>query len=404
MVAHPLYQVSVLHHYAGMSETANDGMVNNLIGFVRTLRAAGMALGTGHLLDALRSAETVGLANREDFYWALHASLVTSPEQRLLFDQAFYTFFRNPRLLEQMMSLVVPSISVPPDENQQTMQRRLADAFMDGADKPAPDEEAAPELDAFMSSSHTEVLQHKDFAQMSAQEQAQARELMRRISDFLPQLQQRRFRPAPTHGRIDMHRTLREAHRYGGEIVKLRRRRPATRTPALVLLCDVSGSMARYSRMFLHFAHAVANAQDRVHSFVFATLLTNISPILRYRDVDQALGKVGGAVEDWSGGTRIAECLRTFNYQWARRVLGQGALVVLLSDGLEKELSSGLAREAARLGRAARQFVWLNPLMRYEDFTPAASGIRAMLPHVDAMRPAHNLASLAALGELLAKR
>src|SRR6185369_2536727 len=167
--------------------------------------------------------------------------------------------------------------------------------------------------------------------------------------------------------------------------------------PPLVVLCDISGSMSRYSRLFLHFMHSTTNDRDRVYTFVFGTRLTNITRYLRYRDVDLALDRVAEIVADWSGGTRIGKCLAEFNRLWSRRVLGQGAVVLFVSDGLDRDAASGLAREMERLHKSCRRLIWLNPLLRYDRFQPKSLGIRAILPHVDEFRPAHNLASLAEL-------
>jgi len=203
----------------------------------------------------------------------------------------------------------------------------------------------------------------------------------------------RRFAPDPRGARADMRATLRAALRSGG-IVELRRKSRRMRPPPLVVLCDISGSMSRYSRMFLHFMHAITNDRDRVFTFVFGTRLTNITRYLRFKDVDLALDKVAEAVADWSGGTRIGHCLVDFNLYWSRRVLGQGAVVILITDGLDRDVGVGLAHEMDRLHRSCRRLIWLNPLLRYEGFEPKSLGMRAMLPHVDEFRPVHNLDSL----------
>jgi uncharacterized protein with von Willebrand factor type A (vWA) domain len=219
-------------------------------------------------------------------------------------------------------------------------------------------------------------------------------------------LQTRRLRPNDLGNRPDWRRTLRAAIRTGGEITRLHHRKPATRAPALVVLCDISGSMAQYSRMVLHFIHAVANQQgqgwSQVHAFTFGTRLTNITRHLRTRDVDSALNAAGAQAQDWKGGTRIASCLRSFNVDWSRRVLAQGAVVVLITDGLDRDDPAQLAHEAERLHLSARRVVWVNPLLRWEDFAPRARGIQALLPHVDCLRAGHSIASLEALANAVA--
>jgi uncharacterized protein len=203
----------------------------------------------------------------------------------------------------------------------------------------------------------------------------------------------RRFRPDPNGARADMRATLRASLRAGG-LLALRRKSRGERQPPLVILCDISGSMQRYSRLFLHFMHAVTNDRDRVYTFLFGTRLTNVTRFLRYKDVDVALDKVTEAVEDWSGGTRIGRCLAYFNRVWSRRVLGQGAIVLFISDGLDRDAADGLEKEIDRLHKSCRRLIWLNPLLRYEAFEPKSLGMRAILPHVDEFRPVHNLESL----------
>jgi hypothetical protein len=218
----------------------------------------------------------------------------------------------------------------------------------------------------------------------------------------LAEVPTRRFRVHPRGARIDMRRTLRQSLRGGPQALTLARAQPRTLPPPLVILCDISGSMSRYSRMLLHFMHTLTGDRERVHSFVFGTRLTNISRHLENTDVDAALDRISGAVDDWSGGTRIGACLHDFNRFWSRRVLGQGALVLLITDGLDRDLAAGLEQQAERLHKSCRRLIWLNPLLRYERFEPRAAGMRALLPHVDDFRTVHNLASLARLCEVLA--
>jgi hypothetical protein len=217
----------------------------------------------------------------------------------------------------------------------------------------------------------------------------------------IPEIRTRRLSPDPAGPRVDLRASLRASLRHGAKIIPLKRRSPQRRHPPLVVLCDVSGSMNRYSRMFLHFLHAITNDRDRVSSFVFGTRLTNISRYLRHRDVDVAMSGVSEAISDWSGGTRIGNCLREFNLRWSRRVLGQNAVVLLISDGLDGDVGEGLAREMERLHKSCRKLIWLNPLLRYQGFEARPAGVRAMLPHVDEFLPVHNVASLLDLSRAL---
>jgi uncharacterized protein with von Willebrand factor type A (vWA) domain len=236
---------------------------------------------------------------------------------------------------------------------------------------------------------------------MTADEERAARDAIRRMSLVELEVPTRRHRPDPRGTRLDVRRTLQATLRAGGDWIPLRHRGPTERPPPLVALCDVSGSMERYSRMVLHFLHALGRGRPNVSSFVFGTHLTNVTRWLRERDVDEALAAVGREVTDWSGGTRIGECLRAFNKVWSRRVLAPGAIVLLITDGLERGDAAELARETERLHKSCGRLVWLNPLLRYDAFEPRAVGVRAILAHVDDFRAVHHLASLEDLARSL---
>jgi uncharacterized protein len=344
--------------------------------------------------------EKIGIADRRDFYWTLHAVFVNRADQRQLFDQAFHVFWRNPELLKKMLGLVLPqlNIDVPQPEGAE-MIRRLAEALH--PDREAKDSgETELEIDAAMTFSDREQLHGMDFEKMSLEELARAKAAIARLRLPIHDLPTRRYARDPRGARADMRATLRAALRSGG-LIELKRKSQRRRPPPLVVLCDISGSMSRYSRVFLHFMHSITNDRDRVFTFVFGTRLTNITRYLRYRDVDVALDRVAEAVADWSGGTRIGHSVREFNRLWSRRVLGQGAVVLLITDGLDRDAGTGLAHEMDRLHRSCRQLIWLNPLLRYEGFEPRSLGMKAMLPYVDEFRPVHNLESLETLIEVI---
>jgi uncharacterized protein len=380
-------------------------LAENIMYFARTLRAAGLPVGPGKVLDAIRAAETVGVGDRQDFYWALHATLVNRREQQEIFDQAFHIFWRNPRLLERAMAMLLPQLrgSAEAAEDQVEMSRRLAEALArergdDGLGEEEQQEKV--EIDAVMTYSDRELLQRMDFEKMSAAEIAKAKRLIAAMRLPIMALPTRRFRPDPLGRRIDMRASLRAALR-SADSIPLRRRIPRRRHPPLVILCDISGSMSRYSRIILHFMHAITNDRDRVHTFLFGTHLTNVTRYLRHKDIDVALEKVGQTVDDWSGGTRIGRCLADFNNRWSRRVLGQGAVVLFISDGLDRDAGEGLAKEMERLHKSCRRLIWLNPLLRYEGYEPRSMGARTIMPHVDEFRPIHSLESLADLTRVL---
>ena len=364
--------------------------------FARTLRSAGLPVGSGSILDALRAVRSVGLRRRDDFYWTLHAVFVRRAEHRTLFDEAFHVFWRNPGLLERAGHLLLPAPDPPLQREARPLSRRLSEALFPGGrhELRAKRTEEETEADAALTWSDREVLRARDFEQMSAAELAAARALISRLRLVIPEAPTRRYRPDPKGSLVDMRTTFRRSLRLGSNAVLLSRRKRRRKPAPLVVLCDISGSMNRYSRVLLHFAHALARGRTRVSSFVFGTRLTNITRALRDRDVDAAIDRVSAEVSDWSGGTRIGQCLHEFNREWSRRVCGQGAMVLFISDGLDGDVGKGLQPEVDRLRKSCRRLVWLNPLLRYEKFEPKAAGMRALLPNVDELRPVHNLESL----------
>jgi uncharacterized protein with von Willebrand factor type A (vWA) domain len=381
-------------------------IADNIVHFVRVLRAAGLRVGPAHAIDAIAAAMTVGIDNREDFRAALAAVLVARHEDLALFEQAFDAYWRNPRLLERSLADALAGVQgrMPPGAPRPELAQRVADALRPRSADQRGDERPALDLDAALTFSPREVLQHKDFAAMRTDELAEVRRMLSQLRLPLPLLPVRRTEPALRGRSIDRRASLRRALGAAGAVAPLRFRRRVRRSPPLVVLCDISGSMDRYARMLLHFLHAITNDRDRVHVLLFGTRLTNITRHLRHKDVDVALAHVAGAVEDWAGGTRIGKCIAEFNRRWSRRLLGQNAVVLLISDGLDADAGAGLAQPMERLAKSARRVVWLNPLLRYPGFEARPAGIRAMLPFVDEFRPSHNFASLAALTQALDAR
>jgi len=378
-------------------------LAENVMHFARALRAAGMAIGPDRVLSALSALEVVGIGRRDDFKSALAAVFLDRREQRELFDEAFDVFWRDPDFESRVRQLLLPKVEGRSRRDE--IAPRLADALARPASSPHARERAAPpqvEFDAALTFSPREVLQHKDFERMSAQEMVEAKAAIAQLGAWLPALATRRYAPAARGARADPRASLRAALRSGSALIPLKRRARTERRPPLIVLADISGSMQRYSRMLLAFAHALASDDQRVYTFTFATRLTNVTRMLRQRDVDVALDAASRAVPDWAGGTRIGACLAEFNRWWSRRVPARAARVLLVSDGLDRDNAAGLAREMERLRKSCRELVWLNPLLRYAGFEAKAAGIRAMLPHADAFLPAHNLQSLADLAAHLA--
>ena len=399
---------------AALSIPQDGKLVHNITCFARALRKAGLPIGPGRVIDAIRAVEAVGFTEKPDFYWTLHACFVSRPEQRQVFAQIFRLFWRDPRYLEQMMSLLLPAMRGAQNERPaQPAEKRAAEALLDGVDRAlpqtpdSPGDEALLEIDATATMSAEERLRSLDFEQMSTAEMAAARRMLARLSLPVKPLISRRTAADRRGARPDWRRTLQASLRQGGEITAIARRERQTRWPTLVTLCDISGSMSQYSRVVLQFLHAVANQKGagwaRVHAFTFGTRLTNITRHLAARDVDAALAAAGAEAQDWEGGTRIGACLHQFNRDWSRRVLGQGSVVLLITDGLDRDKVDLLEREMERLHLSTRRLIWINPLLRWDGFAAKAAGIRAMLPHVDCFRAGHNIASLEALADAISR-
>ena len=373
---------------------AQEGrLAANIVHFARALRAAGIPVGPGAVLDALAALEAAGIGQRHDFYWILHAIFVKRHEHSLLFDQAFRLFFRRPNRLDQLLAAMLPPVPLPEPEKPPPGAQRVQEALFANRNET---ERKPPsvEVDARLTVSDREVLQKKDFAQMTVAEVAAAKEAIKRLVLSLDEVKTRRLAPH-RHGHVvDIRRTLRASLKAGGAVIDLKYLGPRSKQPPLVALLDISGSMSQYTRLFLHFLHAVTDARKRVYSFLFGTRLTNVTRALKAKDPDEALAAVAAGVADWSGGTRIASSLHAFNKLWARRVLTQGAIVLLITDGLERDPDDRLAFEIDRLHRSCRQLIWLNPLLRFSGFEAKAKGIRTMVPHVDQLRPIHNLDSM----------
>jgi uncharacterized protein with von Willebrand factor type A (vWA) domain len=368
----------------------------NILYFARALRAAGIPVGSGAVLDALEALSVANVGTRDDFYWTLHAVFVKRHEHSILFDQAFRIFFRKRGYIEKMIASMLPEIAPGTPKPPPPGAQRIQEALFSGL-KEREQNKSEVEVDARLTVSDREVLQKKDFAQMTAAEIAAAKEAIGRLALPLDQIRTRRLAPN-RHGHIiDIRRTLRASMKAGGALIDLRYRGPRVKEPPIVALLDISGSMSEYTRLFLHFLHAVTDARKRVTTFLFGTRLTNVTRAVRQRDPDEALAACSANVADWSGGTRIATSLHTFNKHWARRVLTQGAMVLLITDGLERDADDTLAFEIDRLHRSCRRLIWLNPLLRFHGFEARAKGVQTMLPHVDELRPIHNLESMADL-------
>jgi hypothetical protein len=405
----------LMAEYAPLELPENPRLAENITHFARALRKAGLPIGPGRTMDAIRAVQAAGFTDKRDFYWTLHACFVSKPQHRQTFAQLFRLYWRDPRYMEHMMSMMLPAVrGVQEERSAEAAEKRAAEALLDGADAPVDqpeaeedEEETRIDIDASLTMSEEERLRTLDFEQMSTEEVARAKRMLARLTLPVKPMPTRRGKASPRGARIDTARTLRAAMRTGGDIQRLHRTTPRPRWPALIALCDISGSMSQYSRMVLHFLHAVANEKGagwaKVHAFTFGTRLTNITRHLNNRDVDQALAMAGAEAQDWEGGTRIGECLHDFNRDWSRRVMGQGAVVLVITDGLDRGDPDALAHEMKRLHLSARRLIWLNPLLRWDGFAPKARGIAAMLPHVDSFRAGHSIGSIEDLADALSR-
>jgi uncharacterized protein with von Willebrand factor type A (vWA) domain len=388
--------------FPAIDAAGSNGLLGeNVMHFARLLRAAGLRLGPDRVVDCVKALELADCNRRDDWYWTMSAVFLSKEEQRPIFDQAFRIFWRDPKLVEKMMQALLPKTYGRTGKPEQEQSQRLSDALFNQKKPVQEREEQKIELDARLTFSSREVLQRMDFDTMSAAELAEAKKMLRELRLPLPLVRTRRNELNANGKKINLRASLRESLRDGGDVIPLVREAPARIHPPLVVLCDISGSMNPYARMFLHFLHAITNDRDRVSVFVFGTRLTNVTRQLRHRDVDVAMARVADAIKDWSGGTRIGWSLREFNWRWSRRLLGQNACLLLVSDGLDREAGEGLSEEMQRLHKSCKQLIWLNPLLRYDKFEARPAGVRAMLPHVDRFLPVHNLKSLIDLSRAL---
>ncbi len=377
---------------------AQGQLLDRLIAFARLLRRAGIPIGPGSVIDALHAVEIAGIGTRHDFYWTLHSVLIKRHEHHAVFYEAFHRFWKRDQI-ERVLAEMLPVTRVEGAKSR-VAQRRVEEALGLQKRMPKPPKQQETVFDMRGTISDDEILRRKDFAQMSASEIERARRLISAMKMPDDEVTTRRFAPS-ARGRIDLARTLRASARSGGDLIELRFKAPREKKPPLVALVDISGSMSDYSRPLLQFFHTLTMKRRNVSTFLFGTRLTNVTRALKTRDPDDALAQCSAGVADWSGGTRIASALEEFNKRWSRRVLGQGATVLLVTDGLEREGGGELSREIDRLHRSCRRLIWLNPLLRYDGFEAKASGIRTILPHVDELRPVHDLSSLASLCDAL---
>ena len=379
---------------------AEGHILHSVTLFGEMLRRVGLEVGSGNMLDLVRATDYISIGKRGEFYQAARSILVHRKQDLPIFDEAFQVFWRKPsdrtttmdlRSLGEQKRFRKPQVSAGRDddepENLGTMQGD-------------PDDESIQNVDLNRTYSAVEVLRQKDFSEFTLLEMADARHMMANLTWNLGLRRTRRLAPGRS-GLLDMRRTMRRNLKYGGEFLDLSHREPKNKPRSLVLICDVSGSMERYTRMLLQFIHTLAGGFEKTEAFLFATRLTRITRNLQYRSIDQAIDEVSKAVPDWAGGTRIGDAVKTFNYQWLRRVLKGQAVVLIISDGWDRGDPELLARETSRLQRSCHRLIWLNPLLGSPTYQPLTQGMKAALPYVDDFLPVHNLNSLESLAQHL---
>jgi len=370
---------------------AGDAFVRHVVTFGRVLREVGLEVGPGRVADALRGLDAVDLERQEDVYYALRQTLVSRHDELDLFDRAFRAWFLRAPVLPPVRVQQQPQV-------QQRVGESLVDRQRDGGDEDSSGGEDPLELGA----SARELLRDRDFAEMSPDEYLRVKRLIALIARRRPKRMSRRRHADPRGDRLDVRRLIRHSLRTGGDPVDrpFRARKDVPRK--LVVLCDVSGSMDAYARALLLFLHAAVGSGPGVEAFAFGTRLSRLTPELGTRDPEAALEKCTEAVTDWGSGTRIGASLKEFNDVYGRRALSRGAVVVVVSDGWERQDPELVGREMARLARAAYAVVWVNPLKGNPEYQPLAGGMRAALPFVDRFLPGHNLRSLEELATVLA--
>jgi uncharacterized protein with von Willebrand factor type A (vWA) domain len=369
---------------------ASDALVRHVVTFGRVLREVGLEVGPGRVADALRGLDAVELERQEDVYFALRQTLVSRHDELDLFDRAFRAWF--------LRAPVLPPVRSQQPQMQQKVGETLAERSRDGDDEDDSGGEDPLELGA---SAH-ELLRDKDFAEMTPEEYRRVKRLIALIARRRPKRMSRRRHADPRGDRLDMRRLIRHSLRTGGDPVDRPYRARKDVARKLVVLCDVSGSMDAYARALLLFLHAAVGSGPGVEAFAFGTRLSRLTAELGTRDPEAALEKCTEAVTDWGSGTRIGASLKEFNDLYGRRALSRGAIVVIVSDGWERQDPELVGREMARLARAAYAVVWVNPLKGNPEYQPLAGGMRAALPFVDRFVPGHNLRSLEELATVLA--
>jgi uncharacterized protein with von Willebrand factor type A (vWA) domain len=384
-----------------LGDARTGKLADNIAGFGRALRRAGLRVDSARIALAQEAAQLVGVGDREDLGAAMEAVLVSREQERAVFRELFDAFFRDPEIAHRLLAQMLPSTKAPaPAQRRPRVAEALAPHKRFGGGERKPEQDV--QFDAAMTASDLARLKHADFNSLSASEFHLVERLAREVALPVPEIEMRRMRPGMRGKQLHWARTIRHAAHTGGELLVLRRMQ-RTRVPLPVLvLVDISGSMERYARLLLAFLHAATRAHRRRDVFAFGTHLTDLTPAFRLADTDAMLAAASAAIDDFAGGTRLGESLATLRLRHARRLVGRRTLVLVISDGLDTGEPEELARELDWLTHRCRRLLWLNPLLRYEGYAPLARGAAVLHRHAHAMLAVHNLARLEELAGSLA--
>jgi len=371
--------------------TGSGQLLHNFLVFGRLLRQLGIDVNPGRIIESVQALDLIEIGRKEDFYYATRSLLVNKHDDLPVFDQAFLMFWR--KHVDEWGNLNILPVIQKDRPHSFPPPLTLREEVPEEKDSTSKTEEKIV-IETIQTYSIREVLRKKDFSDLSEGEIEAVKDMMRSLTFHLGERCTRRKRPGNGYN-LDLRRTLRKSFNYGGEILSWARREPKFKPRPIIIIADISGSMERYTRLLLHFIYGLHQTLSQpIETFVFSTRLTRITRQLRNQDIDQALKDVSQAVKDWAGGTRTGESLKDFNFTWGRRVLGGGAVVLIISDGWDRGDVDLLEQEMARLQRSCFRLIWLNPLLGSPSYEPLTRGIQAALPHIDDFLPVHNLASL----------
>ena len=369
-------------------------LLDNIVRFIRLLRKSGLSIGTEASINVLEAVKSLRIGTRDEFYWALHTTLITKNEDTELFDQSFYLFWQNPKIMEQMFNLLLPQIgkqSAPKNKNKRL--KRLEDNI---SKKPLDTDISKREeinFDSEMTWSDKSMIKSKDFKMMSLEEIKNAQKQIKKLLSHFKKYKSRRWYKKEDGLRISQKDTIKKSIK-NNSLISLVYKTQIKKNKPLVILIDISGSMENYSRIMLFFSHLLINIHKNVEVFIFGTELTRITKFLQNNDIDFALDKIGKLVTDWSAGTKIASSFAEFNQKWSRRILAQNQTLILISDGLDRDNEKNLEFEVKRLSLFTSRFIWLNPLLRYSKFQAKVKSIKIILKYVNEFIPIHNIDSI----------